>query len=156
MLRPSAVVELVWQDETGSTAVTTLQLASSLTVAEIDTALTGVVSILASLTNCSLIKQRIRYLSAIGPTSLASDSTPITKTGIFFFSAGSSAPDALISVPSIKSSVFEETGPGAGVRIDLTNADVATFASAVVDSGISNPFGDAFVSLFAAYLQSRV
>lgn len=156
MLRPNAVVELVWRDETGSRAVTQLNAQSSATYAEIDASATALASILASLTDAVLVEQRVRYKSAFETTSLAGGDTPITRTGIFFFSTGSSTPDSLISVPSIKDSILVTDGPMEGVGIDLSNADVIAFGDAVVSNGFSNPFGDVFDSLFAAYLQSRV
>jgi len=156
MLRPSAVVELVWQDETGSTAVTQLSASSSLTVAEIDADATALASILVPLTGATLIKQRIRYVWKPDSPVAAGDSTPIKRTGIFFFSADPPSPDGLISVPAVKDSVLSTIEPFAGYAIDRDNADVIAFAAAVVDNGITNPFGDPFTALVAAYLQSRV
>jgi hypothetical protein len=156
VLRVDAVVELVWQDASGSTAATTLHAPSSLTVAEIDASVTTVASILASLTGCTLVATRIKYRSEPFPPVLLTGGSPITRTGIFFFSTGVSTPDALVSVPGIKDAVIVSSGPGEGVQIDITNSDVVTFANAVVDNGFSNPFADVFVALFAAYVQSRV
>jgi len=156
VLKPSAVVELIWQDETGSTASTTLSAPSSLTVSEIASDAEALGAILASLSDATLIKIRIKYVSAPEVPVAASGSTPITRTGIFFFSTGSSTPDSLVSVPAIKDSIVLDSGPAAGVGIDLSNSDVIAFGGAVVDNGISNPFADLFVSLFAAYIQSRV
>ena len=156
MLKPVATVELVMQDDSGSTSAVTLFAPSSATIADIDASITVVASILASLSGAVLITTRIRYKWVPDSPVPAGGSTPITRTGIFFFSTGSSTPDALISIPAIKDSVIETSGPGAGVRIDLSNADVTAFASAVVDNGFSNPFADVFELLFAAYLQSRV
>jgi hypothetical protein len=144
------------QDETGSTAAITLFASSSLEYADIDTALTGVVSIFASLSGATLITQRVRFKWVPDEPVTASGSTPIARTGIFFFSTGVSTPDSLVSIPSLKDSVILTTGPSEGVGIDLFNSDVISFADAIVTSGISNPFADVFTNLFAAYLQSRV
>lgn len=156
MLKPSAVVELVWQDESGSTSATTLFAPSSSTVEDIDAGITVLASFLAPLTGCVLVKQRIKYVSAPFDPVLLTGGSPITKTGLFFFSTGPSTPDASIGIPGIKDSLLITDGPLAGVGIDLTNSDVLSFAASVVDNGFSNPFGDVFVSLFAAYVQSRV
>jgi hypothetical protein len=156
VLKPSAVVELIWQDETGSTASTTLSAPSSLANEVIASDAEALGAILASLTGATLIKIRIKYVSVPEEPVTASGSTPITRTGIFFFSTGPSTPDSLVSVPSVKDSIVLDSGPSAGVGIDLSNSDVITFGAAVVDNGISNPFADDFTSLFAAYIQSRV
>lgn len=156
MLKPSAVVELVWQDETGSTAATTIFASSSLTYAEIDANASALASILVPLTGAVLVKQRVKYVSVPEEPVSAGGSNPITRTGIFFFSTGSSTPDALVSVPALADSVVLDAGPLAGVGIDLSNSDVIAFAIAVLAGGFSNPFADVFDSLFAAYIQSRV
>lgn len=156
MLNPSATVELVWQDESGSTAVTQLNCPSSIDNASIAVDAEALAAILAPLTGCTLVKIRVKYRSAFEAPVPASGSTPVTRTGIFFFSTGTTTPDSLVSVPAVKDSIIETTEPGAGVRIDLTNDDVIAFGDAVVSAGMSNPFGDVFELLFAAYIQSRV
>ena len=156
MFKPVATIELVMQDETGSTSAITLFASSSLEYADIDTALSGVVSMFVSLSGATLITQRVRYKWVPDEPVTAGGSTPIARTGIFFFSTGPSTPDSLVSIPSVKDSILVTSGPMDGVGIDLSNADVITFASAVVDNGFSSPFGDVFELLFAAYLQSRV
>ena len=156
MLKPSAVVELVWQDETGSTAVTALSIPSSLTVDEIDADASALASILVPLPGCVLIKQRIKYINVPETPVTASGSTPIARTGMFFFATDGISSDGLISIPAVKDSIIMTTGPGEGILIDETNADVIAFTDTVVDNGISNPFGDDFTSFVIAYLQSRV
>ena len=156
MLQVTAVVELVWQDSSGSNAVTQLRYLASLTHDEIASDAEAFGAILASLTGCVLIGIRIKYRSEPALPVLLTGGSPITRTGIFFFSTGSSTPDGLISVPAIKDSVVLSDGPSAGAGIDLSNSDVIAFGDAVVANGISNPFADLFTALFAAYIQSRV
>jgi len=156
VLRPDAIVELVWRDESGSTAVTTLHAPSSLTVTEIDASATAVASILASLTDCVLIGQRIRYKTAFEPLPTLANSTPITRVGSFFFSTEGDASYAIITIPAIKDAILVESGPTAGYAINLANSDVIAFKDAVTSLPFSNPFADAVVALLAAYLQSRV
>jgi len=156
VLKPSAVVELVWQDETGSTSATTLFASSSATFEEIDAGVTALASFLAPLTGGVLIKQRVKYVSAPFDPVLLTGGSPITKTGLLFFSTGPSTPDGSVAIPGFKDSLLVTSGPCSDTCIDLTNSDVVSFAAAIVDNGISNPFGDVFLSLFAGYVQSRV
>lgn len=156
MLKPSAVVELVWQDESGSTAVTTTYAPSSSTVSEIDAFATAFASILLPLTDAVLIKQRIKYVWVPDSPAVASGSNPITHTGLFFFSTGSSTPDGAVAIPGIIDDIILTSGPCSDVCIDLEDSDVIAFSDAVIAAGFSNPFGDVFTALFAAYVQSRV
>ncbi len=156
MLKPSAVVELIWQDASGSTAASTCFAPSSSTVADIDAGVTALASVVAPLTGCVLVKQRIKYVSAPFDPVLLTSGSPITRTGVFFFSTGSSSPDGGVVVHGVKEAILLTDGPAAGVGIDLANSDVLAFAAAIIDNGLSNPFADVFVSLFAAYVQSRV
>jgi hypothetical protein len=150
------VVELVWQDASGSRAATTYFALSSLTLAEIDASATAFASILASLTGAVLVKQRIQYRAVPDSTSSASGGASIKRTGIFFFSTGEDMPIALISVPAVKDDKLETTGSREGVGIILSDSDVIAFGDAVVEQGISNPFADVTIELLDAYLQSRV
>ena len=156
MLRPTAVVELIWQDETGSTSATTVFAPSSLTVEQIDAKATALASIVASMTGCVLIKQRIKFIDATVPKPVPASSTPIIRTGAFFFSTNFAAPDGVILVPAIKDAILSDVEPLAGYGIDSDNIDVIAFENIVVAGGITNPFGDAFTALIAAYLQSRI
>ena len=156
MLKPSAVVELVMQDETGSTAAVTLHAPSSATYAEIDASATALASILLPLTGAVLVRQRIKYVAVPDSPVSADNDTAIVRTGLFFFSTGTTTSDTGIMVPAVKDAIISTTEPTAGVGIDLTNSDVIAFEDAVIASGVTNPFGDAIEALFVAYLQSRV
>ena len=156
MIAPVAVVELVWQDETGSTAVTLLHASSSLTVAEIDANVTALASILASLTDAVLVRQRIKYRSVRETAVPASDDTPLTEAAVFVFSPGDDLPMSIITIHSIKNSIMLDSGFGAGFIVDMTNADVIAFRDAVIDNGLSNPFADDLIALVSAYRQSRL
>lgn len=156
MLRPNAVVELVWQDASGSTASTMLNVPSSSTVEDIDAAATAIASIVLPLSGAILIKQRIKFRNEVVPRSEPAGSTPIVRSGVFYFSVDPPSPDGLIFVPSIKESVLSDVEPFAGVGIDRDNSDVIAFVAAVIAGGVTNVFGDAFTALVAAYRQSRV
>ena len=156
MLLPVATVELVWQDDSGSTAATYLYCPSSLTVIEIDAFATAAASILVPLTDAVLIKQRIKYKWAPDERGIASGGASIKDTGSFFFSTGEENPIELIVVRSLKPELVETTGTGAGIVIDATNSYVIAFEDAVVDGIFVNPFNDDIDGFLTAYKQSRV
>jgi len=156
VLKPSAKVELVWQDATGSTSATTLWVPSSSTVAEIDADATALASILASLTDAVLVRQRITYISVEETPASASGAAPITRTGSFFFNTPDDGPIADIFVKAIKDDIIETSGVRSGYGIDVTNSDVIAFINAVVDNGVCNVFGDDIHAFIDAYLQSRL
>jgi hypothetical protein len=133
-----------------------LHVPSSATVDDIDASATALASILLPLTGCVLIKQRIKYINQTVPRTEPADSTPITRSGVFYFSVDPPSPDGLINVPSIKESVISDVEPFAGVGIDRDNSDVIAFVDAVLAADVTNAFGDAFTALVAAYRQSRV
>jgi len=156
VLAPDAVVELVWQDETGSTAVTLLHAPSSLTVAEIASDAEALGAILASLTDAVLVRQRIKYRSVRETAVPASDDTPLTEAAVFIFSPGDDLPMSVVTIHSIKDSIMLTSGFGAGFIVDPANTDVIAFKNAVIDNGLSNPFGDDLIALVSAYRQSRL
>lgn len=156
MLRPNAVVELIWQDETGSRASTMLNVPSSSTYDEIDASASALASILVPLSGASLVATRYKYRFEVNPRVEPENSTPISRSGAFFFSTDADLPDGFINVPSITEGVISGSEPGAGVEIDVGNSDVVAFVASVLTAGLTNPFGDAIAALVAAYRQSRV
>jgi len=156
VLRPSATVELLWQDETGSTASMTLSIPSSLTYDEIAADAEALAALVVPLTGAALTGIRVRYRSALGTLIPADDSTPITRVGAFYFDTQPDEPDTIITVPAIKDSIILVDEPMAGVGIDRQNPDVEAFVTAVIGSNLSNPFGDVITALIAAYRVSRV
>jgi hypothetical protein len=127
-----------------------------LTVEEIDANASALASILASVTGCVLIKQNIKYRNVSVPKPEPANSTPLTRSGVFFFSTDATHPDGIVTVPAIKDSVISDVEPFAGVDIDLDNADIAALVDAIIGLDASNPFGDLFSALLTAYIQSRV
>lgn len=155
MLIPSASVELIWQDETGSRAMTTYLVPSSYTVEEAFLAANAVIEASSALTGCTLVGTRVKYRSAPFDPVLVTG-TPIVETGVFFFATSPSTPDGAIVVHAIDSAILKTDGPTAGYGIDLTNPDVIAFVDAVLSLPASNPFGDVFTDVIVAYKQSRV
>lgn len=156
MLNPNADVELVWQDETGSTAVTLLHAPSSLTVAEIDADATALASILASLTGAVLVKQRIKYRNRPETRPVPASDTPIHEQAVFIFTTTDDDPKAIVQVPSIKESIMLTTGFGAGYIVDLMLTDVIAFIDAAISLPVCSPFSDGATAIESAYRQSRV
>lgn len=155
MLKPSARIELIWQDASGDTAMTTLYLPNATPVETLDSAVSSVLPSVSALTGCSLIKVNFRYISAPFEPVLVTG-TPITDTGVFFFTTGPTTPDGAIVVHAIDSSILDTEGPRAGYGISIDNPLVVDFADAVLSLPACNPFGDVFEALFVAYKQSRV
>lgn len=156
MLRPTATVELIWQDESGDTSATVFNVPIGYTAEQAFNAADVALNACSALTGASIVSIRVRYKWVAPERLSASGSTPIVETGVFFFSTGPSTADGGIVVHAINPAIVLDDGNSAGVGIDLENADVQAFATAVISLPASNPFGDAFVSLFAAYKQSRV
>jgi hypothetical protein len=143
-------------DETGSTGATTLNIPLSSTYDEAETSANALISVLLSITGCSLVRQRIRYKFNAETRDVAASGSTIKHTGVFLFHTADGNPLALVEVPAILDSVFFTEGPGAGSLIDEGNSDVASFVSAVLVVPGCNPFGHEMTDLGVAYLQSRV
>jgi hypothetical protein len=156
MLQATAIVELVWQDETGSTAATVLRCASSLTVSEMDVGVSAFASIVASITGCVLVRQRIKYTSVVDSPSAAASGSSIKRAGVFIFEDDSGDNQDLVSIPGILDDVLVVSGVGAGVLIDVSDSRVVALITELADIGSVNPFAVECANLVAAYRQSRV
>lgn len=156
MLKPSAIVELVLRDETGTQAALTLFTPSSLTVDTIAANAEAFAAIVLPLTRCSLVAIRVRYVAITDPPAEADGPSRTSHALALFFAVDGSASGGLVTVPGINDSVFVSSGPGAGAVLDLTNADVSALVSAILDAGFCTPFAVPFLDVSGGYLQSRV
>lgn len=151
-----AIVELVWQDISGSTSATVVHLPPSTTYAAADAAATALASVVASMTDCVLVRQRIKYTVVRDPSAAAAIGSSIKRRACFFWTVSDDGPLALIEIPSPKESIFLSSGPTAGYAVDLSNTDVAAFIAEIIGDSASNIFGNDITAIETAYLQSRV
>lgn len=156
MLATTPTLDLVLMDETGSTAAVSVHLPLGTTVSAADAAATALASVVASITGCVLIKQRIVYKLVAEIPGAAAIGSSITRAGVFYFDTTSETIDAVITVPGITDDVLVTTEPGLGVLIDLENADIVSFVDILIASGVTNMLGDAVTAIVTAYRQSRV
>jgi len=149
-------IELVLLDESGSTGSITFHVPFGSTVTEAAASASALAAVALSVTDCVLVRQRIRYQYKSDDTSAAEPGSSIKRAGVFIFANADDATQTLVSVPGIRDEVLETEEPGTGVIIDTSLSSVSDFISALFDAGIVNPFDVAIASLVAAYRQSRV
>lgn len=149
------VLELQYVDETGTKAATTVKYPLGTTVAFMDAQAEALASLIAPITGCVLIRQRIIYKAVETPKPVPDTGSTITRQGVFIFITSDDTPDGLVAVPGILDEVISDVEPFAGVSIDITNSDVIAFLDLVLAGSFTNPFGDVLTSLAAAYRQSR-
>ena len=156
MLALTPKVELVYRDESNSTAAITFYVAPSSTVAEALSAANALRASVASLTGCEVVRCRIKYDLRPETRGTPDDGASIVRCGAFYFDTGSDLPGAIVTIPAFKG---PEITPIEGLcfqSIDRTDSDVAAFIAAVIDAGATNPFGDAVSLVSMAYVISRV
>lgn len=149
------VLELQYVDDTGTKGTTTVKYPIGTTVAVIDAQATALASLIAPITGCVLIRQRIIYKAVVTPRPVPDVGSTIKRQGVFLFSVDPPSPYGLIAVPGILEEVLSDVEPFAGYAIDRDNAAIINFVDTVIAGDLTNPFGDALTSLAAAYRQSR-
>jgi hypothetical protein len=125
-------------------------------VAELEASAIALASLVAPLTDCTLVGSRIKYRSAFEAPVPASGDTPIAHAGVLFFRDDVGDTSGIVIIPAMNDSALVDAGPGLGLVIDLTNSDVSSLVTAVLDGGVCNPFGVPFVDVLNGYIQSRV
>lgn len=149
-------LELVFQDETGSTGALYVNLTAGTTVSEADSVLGGFAAALQRLTGTVLVRTRLIYrLRNTTPVAAAPGST-IKRNGVFLIDTSSDAPGAIVALPAILDDYLIFPPPGCTTMVDLSNSNVIAFIDALIGAGVCNPFGDTATTVFAAYLASRV
>lgn len=149
------MLELQYVDETGTKGTTSVKYPLGTTVAVIDASATALASLIAPITGCSLIRQRIIFKAVQIPLDVPDTGSLVHSAGVFFFSNGEDNPMTIVSIPGILESLFVTSGPTAGYEIDDANSDVDSFLTLVEDGIYTNPFADDVIQLEAAYRQSR-
>lgn len=149
------VLELLYVDETGTKGTTTVKYPVGTTYAVVDADAAVLASLIAPLTGCVLMRQRIIFKAVAIPRLEPIPGSSVIQSGVFIFSDGTADNLNLFEVPGILDSILETTGNGAGVLIDLTNSDVIALIDAYIAADLTNVFGTVCETLEAAYRQSR-
>ena len=156
MLRPTATIELIYTDETGSTSAVIINVPVSTSIAIMDATATALASLIVPMTDASLTKIRYKFKFEVDTPITDAGSNPITICGVFFCECGEDVPMEVIMLPSIKTSLLIHTGPTSEYAIDLTASDVIAFEDGLIAANSCNPFGNVIASIETAYRQSRV
>lgn len=149
-------VDLVFTDASGSTAEIKTWAKDGLTVAEIDSGLSLLISAASALSDAQITKQRIVYRRENELYDGNHTTGDNKRTGVFIYNTSDNEEYALIELPSLNETLLMATGNGEGVLIDLSISEVTAFIDLLIESGVTNPFAVEITSLLAAYRQSRV
>lgn len=149
------VLELQYVDETGSRGAITVKYPIGTTVAVMDAEAIALASIVAPITGCALIRQRVIYKFVATPRLSPDTGSDVKRQGVFIFDGSDEDKKALVAIPGILDSLLVVDGPGSGILIDTSLTDVETFVDECIAGIWCNPFGDDILSLIAAYRQSR-
>lgn len=153
--RQQPILELQYLDASGSKGTVLMKAPLGTAYEDMDVSAEVLTSIIAPITGAVLIRQRVIFKAIAVPRAAADDSSPILRSGMFFFENDDGTHQTVLQVPSLLDSVLETTEPGAGVLIDTSNSDVVSFVSAALELPIVDPFGNMMASLITAYRQSR-
>jgi len=126
------------------------------TYTEMDVGASALASIIAPLTGAVLIRQRIIFKSVAVPHDVADVGGSIKRRGVFYFASDDEMFVTLVEVPGLLDEMLETTGNGAGVLIDLSNGYITTLVAAIIETPITDPFGNQMGHILTAYRQSRV
>lgn len=150
------IAELQYVDETNSKGALQVKMPLGISVEDGDANATALASLIAPITSCTLVRQRIIY-KAFSPTrEAASPASSVTFTGVFIFTNATEDKYAIIAVPGILYSKLIPNDIGQRVLIDTEDDDIAAFIALIISLGMTNVFGDVCDTLVAAYRQSRV
>ena len=156
MLQALPQLTLVWLDGSGSTAETRITIKSNLPVATIESAATGLVAALSACTDAVFISQSIVYKFVPETEQIGDIGSDKFRAGVFIFECTEPGDMGLISLVSIREDKLLPDGPGAGVLINQSDADVIAFLDVATNGAYTNPFAVPLETLSAAYMQSRV
>lgn len=156
MLAFKPMIELVYNDASGSTAMLTAWLQADTTVAAADDAIGVLSAALASLTGCTLVRTRIVYKFRADTPAVAEIGSLITQQGVFMYDCTVDGPGFILSVPGLVDDVIITTGVLAGIGIDTSDSRVTDLTDVLIENDCTNAFADTITALATAFVQSRV
>ena len=156
MLRPTATIELIYTDETGSTSAVQVNVPVSSTITILDANATALASLIAPITDAVLTKVRYKFKAVLDGDISDAGSNPIAVAGVIFMADVDETHIGLINIPAIKDILIQSSGNGAGVLLDTGNTLLTDLVEALAEINVSTPMGDALDHLLTAYRQSRV
>jgi hypothetical protein len=156
VVQSSPKCELVYLDESGSTAALTFSFPIDTLTATALSAAEALGAVVASLTGCVLVRLRIKYSFTRDDFASPDVGASVVRRGVFIFDCGTDTPQALIEIPGLRAEFYVTGGTGDGIVIDTENGTVIDFVTAIETGNYTNPFADDILTLSAAYRQSRV
>lgn len=156
MIAQLPIIELLYQDETGSKGALQVRLPAGTTYEAANATAVAFAAFVAPLTGCVLIRQRIIYKAIADPRSAADVGSLIKRCGVFVFETDDGLNQLLIQVPGLLDSLLETDGDGAGILIDTSASEVLALLALLPSLPVVNPFAVECDNLVIAYRQSRV
>jgi hypothetical protein len=115
-------------DESGTRGKTVLHFPIATLVAAVFTAADALVPLIQAITDCTVTGYSATWSSNETTPAAAADGARVENKGVFIFTLANTL-KSRIEVPGIKESVLLPSG-----SIDVENADVADFLTALIDS----------------------
>lgn len=148
-------IRLSLVDESGSAAGVHAWMRAGTTVAAGAAGGLALAGAVGDLSGASVLAYHVVYRGVEAPAPSAPGSNPVAGAGVFVFSCAGTDKYAIVVLPAIAGDLLLSSGPGRGILIDATNADVINFVETMIGSGFCNPFGQQLVALETAFLQWR-
>lgn len=155
MVQQPPFVRLSLLDASGSAAGVNAWMRSGTTVAAGASGAEQLAAAVANLSGASIRSFHLVYRGAEAPAPAPSGPNQVAGAGVFVFSCTGSDQYAIVVLPAIAGDLLLAAGPGRGILVDTTNADVITFVEAMIGIGYCNPFGYPIAALETAFLQWR-
>lgn len=155
MQQQAPFIRLSLLDASESAAGVNAWIRSGATVADGESAAATLTSVVGALSDAVITARHVVFRGVESPRPAPPGAAPVAGAGVFVFSCSEPDSYAVVVVPSIRLDLLLIAGPGAGVLIDQTAGDVVAFTSAMLSSGLVNPFGVELVALESAFYQWR-
>jgi hypothetical protein len=121
-------------------------------------ALAGVAAMgqkIQATTGARLTRYSVIY-SAINPTPTVTNAiASATRQGVFVMGTATAGQHAIIAIPGFKDDFLMTSGPGYGILIDQSKAEIGALIAELVSGKYCNRFGYVLTTCESAFLQLR-
>lgn len=142
-------------DGSNSTGKTKFWLVNGITATDAMQGGDDIRSPLSALSSATFIRQSITYRNMLDnapdPLSLSS----VEYTCVLIFTTSTPGRYSMIDIPAIRSEMILQSGPNAGLVLDLNNPAVVSLVNTITTGFWCNPFGADILELAATIIERR-
>ncbi len=143
------------QDSTGSYGLLRFTFRHGVDRASAYATATSMRGLIGAVSGATLVRQSIVYSATETAPFSVDSSADVVQCGVLIFSCETEGEYAIVPIPGILPEMLMQTGPGAGILIDIQQPAIAAILAELTNGTHTNQWGYLITSFETGFLQLR-